>query len=219
MKLNDFFLHLSPGLLLAAAVLPPAAATACECASDVAAENSSSALHLKLAAIATILFSGAIGVCLPIIGRSVPALGPDKPLFFLIKAFAAGVILSTGLVHILPDAFGSLSSPCIKEKPWGDFPLSGFVVMMSAIGTMMVDAFATGYYKRAHFNKAQPALDSDEERAAGEHVGHVHVHTHGEHGHSHGSINGDHVGMSTELIRNRIISQVGNNIAFAPHPY
>ncbi|KAL0306087.1 UNVERIFIED_CONTAM: Zinc transporter 1 [Sesamum radiatum] len=53
----------------------------------------------------------------------------------MIKAFAAGVILATGFIHILPDAFRTLTSPCLGENPWGKFPFAGFVAMMAAIGT------------------------------------------------------------------------------------
>ncbi|KAJ6772452.1 METAL TRANSPORT PROTEIN [Salix koriyanagi] len=126
----------------------------------------------------------------------------------MIKAFAAGVILATGFIHILPDAFDSLTSPCLAQKPWGGFPFTGFVAMMTAIGTLMVDSFATGVYKRMHFNRSKPVNTTDEEKAAEEHEGHVHVHTHATHGHAHGSSSPEEDLALTELIRRRIVSQV-----------
>ncbi|KAK0598791.1 hypothetical protein LWI29_038032 [Acer saccharum] len=149
-----------------------------------------------------------------------------------IKAFAAGVILATGFIHILPDAFESLTSPCLNENPWRRFPFSGFVAMMSAIGTLMIDSFVTGYYRRQHFDDHKPKLvamvhdhhhtAADEEKADHDqdglghghghdhdrHVGHVHVHTHATHGHAHGSADLSQELALPELIRKRVISQV-----------
>ncbi|KAF8411289.1 hypothetical protein HHK36_003836 [Tetracentron sinense] len=180
-------------------LLPILVSAECTCDDAEGGEsNRSEALKYKLTAFALILVAGAIGVCLPILGKTIPALRPENDIFFMIKAFAAGVILATGFVHILPDAFENLTSPCLQANPWGNFPFTGFVAMMSAIGTLMVDTFATSYYKSSHFNKAQ-SVSVDEE-----HASHVHVHTHATNGHAHGSAESG----SPDLIRNRVISQV-----------
>ncbi|XP_068656366.1 zinc transporter 8-like [Aristolochia californica] len=203
MRLPKFVLY----VCLYSSLLLSVSAEEGECNSEETDRNKSAALRLKLAAIASILVSGAIGVSLPFLGRVIPALRPEKDVFFIIKAFAAGVILATALVHILPDAFDNLSSPCLNENPWGTFPFSGFIVMLSAIGTLMVDSFATGYFNHTHFNKALPVKEGDEE-----HVGHVHMHTHGAHGHSHGSVlpsaGENAAGAVNDLTRHRVISQV-----------
>ncbi|KAF8390871.1 hypothetical protein HHK36_023170 [Tetracentron sinense] len=183
-------------------LLPVLVSGECTCDSGGEERNKSEALKFKLVAIASILVAGAIGVCLPILGKKIPALRPEKDIFFVIKAFAAGVILATGFIHVLPDAFDNLTSPCLSENPWGNFPFTGFVAMMSAIGTLMVDSLATGFYQRSHYNKTQ-TINGDEEMN-GEHDGHVHVHTHGTHGHAHGS----EQSASSDLIRHRVISQV-----------
>ncbi|XP_042488864.1 zinc transporter 8-like [Macadamia integrifolia] len=159
------------------------------------------ALRYKLGAIASILLGGAVGVCIPVLGKKFPALRPENDIFFMIKAFAAGVILSTGFIHILPDAFDQLTSPCLNQSIWGSFPFAGFVAMVSAIGTLMVDTFANSYFQRSQSNKAKP-VDSDEEN------GQVHVHTHATHGHSHGSSAIVSGGGESEVIRHRVISQV-----------
>ncbi|KAK7846311.1 zinc transporter 1 [Quercus suber] len=166
-------------------VLPLSAFAECSCETQPEERNKTKALKFKLVAICTILIASGLGVSLPIVGKKIPTLNPENNIFFMIKAFAAGVILATGFIHILPDAFESLTSPCLGQKPWGNFPFTGFVAMLSAIGTLMIDTFATGYYKRSHFVKARP-LSGDEEQQ-GEHEGHVHVHTHKTHGHAHGS--------------------------------
>ncbi|KAF8390870.1 hypothetical protein HHK36_023169 [Tetracentron sinense] len=183
-------------------LLPVLVSGECTCDSGGEERNKREALKFKLVAITSILVAGAIGVCLPILGKKIPALRPEKDIFFIIKAFAAGVILATGFIHVLPDAFDNLTSPCLSENPWGNFPFTGFVAMMSAIGTLMVDSFATGYYQRSHYNKTQ-TINEDEEKND-EHDGHVHVHTHGTHGHAHGS----EQSASSDLIRHRVISQV-----------
>ncbi|OEL38134.1 Zinc transporter 3 [Dichanthelium oligosanthes] len=226
-------------LLLVAPALGAAAAAAgseaagCECggaAAEIKEEDARGALRLKLIAVASILASSATGVLVPVLGRSAPALRPDGDVFFAVKAFAAGVILATGMVHILPAAFDSLAPPCgVSGGAKGAaFPYAGLVAMCSAMATMMVDSVAAGYYQRSHFRKARPVDDAadgrgaaaagDEEGAAAEHAGHVHVHTHATHGHAHGHAH-DHGGHGhgapaagassvAESIRHRVISQV-----------
>ncbi|XP_022952941.1 zinc transporter 1-like isoform X2 [Cucurbita moschata] len=182
----------------------------CTCDSDAAAEHNAAqeAIKYKLGSIASVLAAGAAGVSLPLVGKRIPSLRPEKDIFFMIKAFAAGVILGTGFVHILPDAFQDLTSPCIGQNPWAHFPVAGFIAMASSIGTLMVDTFATTFYHRRHFSKPKQLL-ADQETAE-EHAGHVHVHTHATHGHAHGSaaaaVPAEDLSL-TELIRYRIISQ------------
>ncbi|KAJ8761302.1 hypothetical protein K2173_001358 [Erythroxylum novogranatense] len=185
---------------------PAIASSECPCDAETGKQNKGDALKYKIASLGTILVTGAIGVSLPLLSRKVPTLNPENDIFFMIKAFAAGVILATGFVHILPDAFESLTSPCLKQNPWGNFSFTGFVAMMASIGTLMVDSFATGFYKRRHFNKIE-LVNNDEEKAD-DHAGHVHVHTHSTHGHAHGSASPLDDSSMSELIRQRIISQV-----------
>ncbi|WVZ16452.1 hypothetical protein V8G54_009434 [Vigna mungo] len=83
------------------------------------------ALRYKITALVSILIAGAIGVCIPFMGKVIPALSPDKNVFFLVKAFTAGVILATGFIHILLDALENLTSPYLKEHPWENFPSLG----------------------------------------------------------------------------------------------
>ncbi|KZV16608.1 zinc transporter 5-like [Dorcoceras hygrometricum] len=183
------------------ALLPTVILAECTCEADEEDRNKSLALKYKLAAIASILVAGAIGVCLPVLGKAVPALSPERSLFFIVKAFAAGVILSTGFIHVLPDAFDNLTSPCISASPWGDFPFTGFIAMVSAIGTLMVDTYATSYYRRRSVGKAATQVGNEE-------AGAVPVHVHATHGHAHGSVSSELDSGETELLRHRVISQV-----------
>ncbi|XP_060188116.1 zinc transporter 5-like [Lycium barbarum] len=161
----------------------------CTCDPDEGVVNKTKALHYKLGAIASILVASAIGVCIPVLGKVIPALSPERNFFFIIKAFAAGVILATGFIHVLPDAFDKLTSPCLKEQPWGIFPFSGFVAMVAAMGTLMVDTYATSYY-----NKKNDEGDN-------------HVHSHATNGHAHIS-ESMMSGSDSKLLRYRVISQV-----------
>ncbi|KAL0352698.1 UNVERIFIED_CONTAM: Fe(2+) transport protein 2 [Sesamum angustifolium] len=121
-----------------------------QCGSGTArvCRNNSEALKLKIIAIAAILITSMIGVCLPMFSRVVPALQPDKDLFVLVKAFASGVILATGYMHVLPDSFDCLRSDCLPENPWKKFPFTTFVAMLSAVFTLMVDSYAMSYYRK-----------------------------------------------------------------------
>ncbi|GJY06500.1 zinc transporter 1 [Tanacetum coccineum] len=146
-------------------------------------QQDSSSLKYKIVAILTILFAGGLGVSIPQLGKKVEALNPDNDIFFMIKAFAAGVILATGFIHILPDAFQHLSSPCLPHNPWGKFPFAGFVAMVCAIGALMVDTFATSFYTKIHFNKQKTTrqvvdVESSTIAVIDDHGGHVHVHAH-----------------------------------------
>lgn len=190
-------------------LLPTLASGDCTCDTEEAKQgdqNQTKTLHYKIGSIASVLVAGALGVSLPLLSKRIPALSPKNDIFFMVKAFAAGVILATGFVHILPDAFESLTSPCLKENPWGKFPFTGFVSMLCSIGTLMLDSFATGYYQRQHFNPSKQ-VPADEEMGD-EHAGHIHVHTHATHGHAHGSAHSSEGSIASELIRQRIISQV-----------
>nr|ADE87884.1 zinc transporter ZIP1 [Triticum turgidum subsp. durum] len=181
-----------------------------ECTTATDGADKQGATKLKLVAIASILTAGAAGVLVPVLGRSMAALRPDGDIFFAVKAFAAGVILATGMVHILPAAFDGLTSPCIY-KGGGDrngFPFAGLVAMSAAMATMVIDSLAAGYYRRSHFSKARPLdnidIPGDEEGRAD----HPHVHAHGR---SHGDaivVSSPEEAAIADTIRHRVVSQV-----------
>ncbi|KAM7271018.1 hypothetical protein ACFE04_030232 [Oxalis oulophora] len=198
---------LYPILFSTLVLLPSLVVGECTCESESEDRNKSEALKYKLVAFASILVAGTLGVCIPMLGKFVPALQPETNLFFLIKAFAAGVILSTAFIHVLPDAFDDLTSPCLKEKPWGKFPFTGLAAMVAAMGTLIIDTFATGYFNKSHFKNnvgVDNRVNVNDVEKEEDHSGHVHVHTHATHGHSHSAIASD----DHQLIRNRVITQV-----------
>jgi zinc transporter 1/2/3 len=193
-------------LLLVVSSLPLIVHAECECEQAGEEEHDNAgALKFKIIAIFCILVASAAGCGIPSLGRKFPALSPDTDLFFAVKAFAAGVILATSFVHILPEAFERLGSPCLVDGPWQKFPFAGFVAMLAAIATLVVDTIATGYFQRAHAKKVSAAAGYLEASGAD--------HTQG--GHFHGVsaaiASSSFAGESDDgeqLIRHRVISQV-----------
>ncbi|KAJ4897450.1 putative zinc transporter 12 [Raphanus sativus] len=152
-------------------------------------------LKYKIGAFFSILVAGVFGVCLPIFG-----LKSESNFFMFVKAFAAGVILATGFVHILPDATESLKSPCIgEEPPWGNFPMTGLVAMAGAILTMLIESFASGCLNRSRLEKEAKTLPVSTD--GGMEVGSAH--THASQGHSHGSFL-----VPQDDLRKRIVTQI-----------
>ena len=194
--------------LLAVASLPLLAVADCGCeASTDEGNDKGRALTLKIVAIFCILVASSAGCAIPSLGRRFPALRPDTDLFVAVKAFAAGVILATAFVHILPDAFDKLGSPCLVNGPWQKFPFTGLIAMLAAIATLVVDTIATGYFQRAHSAKPVAAVGDVETSDHAPHGGHGH-------GHAHGvaammvSTSNDVADGGTQLIRHRVIAQV-----------
>jgi len=161
-----FKLLFSSFILIFLVVLPILVRAECTCDAEDEDRDKGKAMRYKITALVSILIASAIGVCIPLLGKVIPALSPEKDIFFIIKAFAAGVILATGFIHVLPDAFENLTSPCLKEHPWGDFPFTGFVAMCTAMGTLMVDTYATAYFQK-HHSKEIHSENGDVEKEAG----------------------------------------------------
>ncbi|KAG8381813.1 hypothetical protein BUALT_Bualt05G0011900 [Buddleja alternifolia] len=161
--------------------------------------DDSYALVLKMIAIAAILIASFCGVSIPLLGKNRRFLQTDSNLFVIVKAFAAGVILATGFVHILPDATSALTDSCLPSFPWLEFPFSGFIAMVAALATLLADSVGTWYYESKQIENFQPnsfevESESEEERRLREHS----------HGHSHGIGSGDEEGG----VRHIVVSQV-----------
>eukprot|EP01018_Ginkgo_biloba_P016304 Gb_40187 [translate_table: standard] len=122
---------------------------------DIECRDTEAALHLKISGIFVILIASAFGVALPLVGRRLNFLRTDGTFFVIAKAFAAGVILATGFVHMLPDAESSLTNECLPEMPWSKFPFSGFIAMLASLCTLLVDFVGTQYYERKNLQKEQ----------------------------------------------------------------
>ncbi|XP_010460953.1 PREDICTED: probable zinc transporter 10 [Camelina sativa] len=197
-------------LLLSISHFPGAlsqSAKVCESESNSTCINKNKALDLKLISIFSILITSLIGVCLPFFARSVPAFQPEKSHFLIVKSFASGIILSTGFMHVLPDSFDMLSSPCLNDNPWHKFPFTGFVAMISAVFTLMVDSITTSVFTKSGRKDLRADVASAEtpDQEMGQVTSH-HGHGHG-HGHSHGETDKE-LGTYLQLLRYRVIAIV-----------
>ncbi|CAN6996558.1 unnamed protein product [Brassica rapa subsp. trilocularis] len=132
----------------------------CECSHDDDHENKAGARKYKIAAIPAVLLAGVIGVLFPLLGKVFPSLRPETSFFFVTKAFAAGVILSTGFMHVLPEAYVMLNSPCLTSEAW-EFPFTGFIAMVAAILTLSVDTFATSSFYKSHCKASKTIIDGE----------------------------------------------------------
>ncbi|XP_010492201.1 PREDICTED: zinc transporter 4, chloroplastic-like isoform X1 [Camelina sativa] len=120
----------------------------CDAGESDLCRDDSAAFLLKFVAIASILLAGAAGVAIPLVGRNRRFLQTEGNLFVAAKAFAAGVILATGFVHMLAGGTEALSNPCLPDYPWSKFPFPGFFAMIAALVTLLVDFMGTQYYER-----------------------------------------------------------------------
>lgn len=116
-------------------------------ARTLACRDGRAAAHLKVVSIFVIFITSVVGISLPVLlarlfqGRSMY----DK-VVLIIKCFAAGVILSTSLVHVLPEAFAALSDCHVaSHHPWKDFPFSGLVTLIGALLALLVDLTASSH--------------------------------------------------------------------------
>lgn len=136
---------------MSAAAGAAAAAAAAACVIDTAraeaCRDSRVAAQLKLVSICVIFVTSVVGISAPVAMARVFRGSPlyDKAVH-LIKCFAAGVILSTALVHVLPDAFAALSDCHVASRhPWKDFPFAGLVTLIGALLALFVDVTATSH--------------------------------------------------------------------------
>lgn len=195
-------------LFLGLAALPAASAEECASKYEGSCHDKEKALKFKLIAIASILITSMVGVCLPIFSRAVPALQPDRDLFVLVKAFASGVILATGYMHVMPDSFDDLTSDCLPDHPWHKFPFTTFIAMLSAVFTLMVDSFSISYFKKklnlsSSDNAVEASGGGGGDRAEPKELVHV--------GHGLGHENGvghDKSVNAEQLLRYRVVAQV-----------
>ncbi|XP_072959974.1 zinc transporter 7-like [Typha angustifolia] len=223
--------------LVSETVSASVATTSCGAAESDGCRNDAAALRLKIAAIASILIAGVVGVALPLVGKKRRFLRTDGGLFIFFKAFAAGVILATGFVHMLDDAEDALTDPCLPESPWRRFPFSGFVAMLAALATLVVEFLGTQFYERKHRDEAQDVIAAaasvavsageeitvallppeTEERNKAIHIIGMHAHAaehshlHSHHGHDHGfaHVHGhDNEAQVSSHVRHVVVSQI-----------
>ncbi|KAL4282502.1 hypothetical protein GQ457_16G011950 [Hibiscus cannabinus] len=121
-------------------------------ARTLACRDGAAAAHLKLVSLSVIFFASIIGISSPIF---LARYFQGKPVYdkaiLIIKCFAAGVILSTSLVHVLPEAFAALSDCHVaSHHPWKDFPFAGLVTLVGALMALLVDLTASSHLEQSH---------------------------------------------------------------------
>jgi solute carrier family 39 (zinc transporter), member 1/2/3 len=140
-------------------------AAACAAALADSCSTPGNALALRIASIFIVGFCSALGVYLPLVlsrvrgrgrrGRGgaatnaapppTPLLAKDRAAFFVFKAFGAGVILATGLVHMFPGAIGFLASPCLG---WPSFSWAGTIATATIVCVMLIEHGLTALAER-----------------------------------------------------------------------
>uniref|UniRef100_A0ACD5TL75 Uncharacterized protein n=1 Tax=Avena sativa TaxID=4498 RepID=A0ACD5TL75_AVESA len=126
--------------------------------------DGAAAARLKTGSLLAILIASAVGVCLPVAltrafkGRDGYARG-----LLLVKCYAAGVILSTSLVHVLPDAYAALADCAVaSQRPWRDFPFAGLLCLIGALLALLVDLSASSHLE-AHGHVVQHQEEEEEQ--------------------------------------------------------
>ncbi|XVF20333.1 hypothetical protein REPUB_Repub11eG0189200 [Reevesia pubescens] len=114
--------------------------------------DGAAATHLKLISLTIIFLTSIIGISSPVL---MARYFQGKPVYdkaiLIIKCFAAGVILSTSLVHVLPEAFTALSDCHVASRhPWKDFPFAGLVTLVGALLALFVDLTASSHVEHSH---------------------------------------------------------------------
>lgn len=116
---HDHATHAAHSHSLPPGVVALSGAELAEACALAASEDPRAALDLRVAAIFIIAVGSALGVFLPLLLQRWRAFDKNRAPFFVLKAFGAGVILATGVVHMYPAASSALASPCLG---WPEFP-------------------------------------------------------------------------------------------------
>uniref|UniRef100_I1PSS0 Uncharacterized protein n=1 Tax=Oryza glaberrima TaxID=4538 RepID=I1PSS0_ORYGL len=126
--------------------------------------DGAAAARLKTGSLLAILVASAVGICLPVAltGAFRGKAGYARGLL-LVKCYAAGVILSTSLVHVLPDAHAALADCAVAtRRPWRDFPFAGLFSLVGALLALLVDLSASshleahGHHQHAEEGESPP---------------------------------------------------------------
>lgn len=127
-------------------------------ARTLSCRDGDAAATLKFISMFVIFFTSIIGISAPVmLARIFHGKESYDKAILIIKCFAAGVILSTSLVHVLPDAYDALADCQVSSQhPWKDFPFSGLVTLVGVLMALLVDLTATSHvdgYSHGHGNE------------------------------------------------------------------
>ncbi|KAI0741302.1 ZIP zinc/iron transport family [Daedaleopsis nitida] len=98
---------------------------------------------LRIASIFIILIGSLAGALFPVLARRNKWLNQRIPhrVFDTAKYFGSGVIISTGLIHLLEPATDALSSPCLSPA-WQDYPYAFGICLISMFLIFIVEVSA-----------------------------------------------------------------------------
>ncbi|KAJ5050347.1 uncharacterized protein L3040_002230 [Drepanopeziza brunnea f. sp. 'multigermtubi'] len=81
-----------------------------------------------------IILGVSFSACLvPIVAVRIPRLRIPPNFLFVVRHFGTGVLVATALVHLLPEAFGSLTDPCLPSFWNTTYPALPGALSMGAI--------------------------------------------------------------------------------------
>jgi zinc transporter 1/2/3 len=90
---------------------------------------------LRVVSVFVILVCSAAGVLCPILMQKNKAFMEGSFLFMVFKALAGGIVLSTGFIHMLPDASDALESAFGGDT----YPYSALIAVYSAFGCLCIE--------------------------------------------------------------------------------
>jgi len=116
-------------------------------------------LVLRLLVLAALFLCSIVAAGAPLLSASKqPDNATSRGAFFAFgRHFGTGVILATALVHLLQDAFRTLSESAMWRK-W-----TGAVVLSALLGTFVVEYVTTLYVERLSVPSPAPTPDEDME--------------------------------------------------------
>ncbi|XP_010460948.1 PREDICTED: probable zinc transporter 10 [Camelina sativa] len=98
-----------------------------------------------------------------------------------------------------------LSSHCLNDDPWHKFPFTGFVAMISAVFTLIVDSITTSVFSRS--GREEPHADVASAETPDQEIGRPQAHA--SHGHGLNLSDDKELGTSNlQLLRYRVIAIV-----------
>ncbi|GBG86802.1 hypothetical protein CBR_g42085 [Chara braunii] len=128
-----------------------------------------SSRDLRIAAMFIIMSASTLGFLIPVILTKWKRIqfSLESRVLLVGKAFSAGVVVATALVHMFPEALSSFESDRLAEHPWQKFPWVGAMTTLAALVTHVFDCMATTHIQRKHGMKLEEVTSSTALTASG----------------------------------------------------
>jgi zinc transporter 1/2/3 len=100
-----------------------------------------------------------IGTLIPLLARKYGRKWIGDYEFSLFKHLGAGIILSTGFIHMLTPAFVNLTSPCLPD-PWLEYnAYAGLFAMLAILFIQFIQTMAVAYLHNSELSNSVPVAD------------------------------------------------------------